>query len=182
MSPTIWQAAIGRLELTGWHGSLSVPDITVNNLDLKADFKNGRLGIQAENILLADFNTESPLKLQADLLKKDVWSGKVRVHADYTDLTSSPSLFREGKIDLSRRFPISKVDIICGADHVRYRNIIFSPLFIQSYITADRFIISKALLQLDDDFVWFTGEKKGTMLFILHISKFIINLLIRLWP
>jgi hypothetical protein len=157
----IWQAAIGRLELTGWHGSLAVPDITVNNLDLKADFKNGRLGIQAENILLADFNTESPLKLQADLLKKDVWSGKVRVHADYTDLTSSPSLFREGKIDLSRRFPISKVDIICGADHVRYRNIIFSPLFIQSYITADRFIISKALLQLDDDFVWFTGEKKG---------------------
>jgi len=66
-----WQAAGGTLELKGWHGSLTVPKITVNNMELQATMQNGRLKVQAQDILLTDFNTESPLKLKADLRKNE---------------------------------------------------------------------------------------------------------------
>ena len=156
----IWQTVNGSLELKGWQGSLAIPEVTVNNMDLTATMNNSQIEFRGSNILLADFNTELPLTLLGDLQKKDVWNGTVRVYGDYLDLTTSPSLFRERKTDLVSTLPIGVIRIIAGVDRVRYRNLIFSPLLIQSYITADRIIISKSLLQLDEDFIWLTGYQQ----------------------
>ena len=157
----IWQTINGSLKLKGWQGFLAGPAVTVNNMDLTATMDNGRIELKGTDIRLADFNPKTPLSLQADLLKKEVWNGTIRVYSDYLDLTTAPSLFREGRTDLGRTLPIGKIRIFVGVDHVLYRNLIFSPLLMQSYVTADRIFISKYLLQLDNNFIWLTGHQQG---------------------
>jgi hypothetical protein len=158
---TPWPSLNGNLNLKGWQGSFTHPEITVNNMNVSGILAQGLIELKGTDIRLAEFNPEYPLTFHADLQNKKIWNGTVRLYVDYLDLTTSPSLFREGKTNLSDRLPIGKIRFIAEADHVRYRNLIFSPLLVQSHITADRIIISKGLLQLDNDFIWLTGSRKN---------------------
>lgn len=158
---SLWPFLGGSLNLKGWQGSFSHPSITVNNMNLSGTLAQGLIELNGSDVRLAYFNPEYPLTFHADLQYTNLWNGTVRLYGDYLDLTSSPSLFREGNTNLSDRLPIEKIRIIAEAGHMRYRNLIFSPLLIQSHITADKVIISKGLLQLDNDFIWLTGSRKN---------------------
>jgi len=156
----IWQTLNGGLQLHGWHGSFISPPLTINNLNISAVLDNGMITVKGNNILLADFNPKSPLTFKADLQKKDLWNGSVRLHGDYLNLTTMPSMFKQVKKDSFKRLPIGKIRILSGAERVKYRNISFSPLLAQVFITADKIIIAKSLLQLGDDFIWHTGYQQ----------------------
>lgn len=153
-----WSSLTGILNLTGWQGSFPYPEITVQNLNVKASLNQGSITLKGSDIRLADFNPEYPLTFQADLDYTNIWNGTVRLYGDYLDLTTSSSMFMEGKTILSEKLPIGKIHLVAKAGHMRYRNLIFSPLLVQCYFTADKIIISKALLQLDNDFIWLTGS------------------------
>ena len=157
---TLWSSLAGSLNLKGWQGSFSHPEITVNNMNVSGSLAQGLIEIKGTDIRLADFNPEYPLTIHAYLQNKKAWNGTVRLYGDYIDLTTSPSLFREGKTYLSDKLPIGKMRLIAEAGHMRYRNLIFSPLLVQGRITENKFIISKGLLQLDNDFIWLTGSRK----------------------
>ena len=158
---TLWPSLGGSLNLNGWQGSFIHPSITVNNMDLSGTLDQGLIDLNGSDIRLADLNSEYPLTFHADLQYTKLWNGTVRLYGDYLDLTTSPSLFREGNTNLSDRLPIGKIRFIAEAGHMRYRNLIFSPLLVQSYFTEDKVILSKGLLQLDNDFIWLTGSQKN---------------------
>lgn len=157
---TLWSSLGGSLNLKGWQGSFTHPAITVNKMNVSGTLAQGLIDLKGTDIRLAEFNPEYPLTVHADLQYTNLWNGTVRLYGDYLDLTTSPSLFREGKTNMSDRLPIGKIRFIAEADHMRYRNLIFSPLFVQSHVTADKIIITKGLLQLDNDFIWLTGSRK----------------------
>ncbi|MEA2115419.1 MAG: AsmA-like C-terminal domain-containing protein [Thermodesulfobacteriota bacterium] len=158
---SLWPSLGGSLNLKGWQGSFSHPSITVNNMNLSGTLAQGLIELNGSDVRLDKFNSEYPLTFHADLQYTNLWNGTVRLYGDYLDLTTSPSLFREGNTNLSDRLPIEKIRIIAEAGHMRYRNLIFSPLLVQSHFTADKVIISKGLLQLDNDFIWLTGSRKN---------------------
>ena len=157
----IWQTISGRLAVRGWAGSLADSGLTVKNIDLSATAANGQIEIKGTNILLADFNSDSPLTLQGNLQKGEVWDGTIRLYGKNIDLTPSSSLLKEKNSARYQLFPIGKIRIIAGVDQVRFRNMVFSPFLMESIVTGDRIITSKLLLQLSDDFIWLTGYQQN---------------------
>jgi hypothetical protein len=55
---------------------------------------------------------------------------------------------------------------------VRYRNIIFTPLLLQSHIEGNKFIINKGLLQQGNDIIWLTGIPSGDNVLYESYFKF----------
>ncbi len=158
---TIWHTLNGRLKIKGWAGSVADSRLTVNNLDMAVKIDKGQVLLTGSNIFLKDFGNKSPLSLQAKLDKKDVWNGTVLLHGKNLDLTQSYTLFQNEKTYEHPSLPIGKIRIVTGVDHLRFRNLLFSPLLMESYITKDIIITSKMLLQLEDDFIWLTGDRQS---------------------
>lgn len=157
----LWSSMEGHFSLNGWQGAITRPALTIDNLDLEGTLDRGIFTLQGTDLRVADFNDEYPLVFTADLDKKDLWNGKIRFYGDYIDLTGSPSLFRQGKTVFTDKLPIGLVKIIGRIDHIRYRNILFSPLLLQTYFTENKIIIAKSLLQQENDFIWLTGQSSG---------------------
>ncbi len=156
-----WSSFTGFFNLKSWQGSFKNPKISLDNANIQGTFENGHIFIQGDDLRFRKFNAEYPLTFQADLYKDDLWKGILRLSGDYLDLTTSPSLFRKGKADLQKELPFDSLDIYAKAGHVRYRNLIFSPLLVQAKISRNKIIISKALIEHGNDLMWLTGSLAG---------------------
>ncbi|RUM37716.1 MAG: hypothetical protein DSY70_09360 [Desulfobulbus sp.] len=168
-----WASFLGSFTLDGWHGSLSNPAVTVDNVNIQGNFADGVFHLKGNDMLFAKFNTEYPLSFSADLTKKDLWKGTLRIYGDFFDLSSSPSLFKEGKTDFKQDFPFDSLDIFAEIGHVRYKNLIFSPLLLKGQITKNRIIISNILLEHAHDLLWLTGYLSGDE--VIYDSYFTIR-------
>ena len=157
----LWSSFNGFFNLQGWHGFLKESAVTVDNANIQGSFEKGLFHLAGDDVRLANFNTEYPITFKAELEKKALWSGSLRLYGDFFDITSKPSFFRQGKSDLKIDYPFDSLNFFAEFGHIRYRKLIFSPLLLKGEITKNRFVISNMLLEHGNDSLWLTGSLAG---------------------
>ena len=158
---SIWQNLDADFNISGWKGSWQSPPLTVNNADFSVKIKDNNVVIQGRNIWLKDITTSTPLRFSAHLKKYNTWNGTLRLYNDYLDLTSLPDIFRGQTTETTRQWPIGKIKILAGVDKGVYRDLIFSPVYLQGKITPKIFLVSRFIAERNDNFIWLTGQEEG---------------------
>jgi hypothetical protein len=156
-SSDIFGKLSGTFRVQGWHGKLDYPDLTVTNANIEGFLDKGKITLSGKNIRLKKFTLDSPIRFKADLEKKEKWKGSIRVYSNTVDMSDIPSLFRHGKTRVPIKIPIDRITLLAGVDHAWYNNIVFSPMYLHTEITANRIFVSQGVIKLNQSFIWLSG-------------------------